>query len=614
MSTYLDEINKKMAVGSVAPRSKLSDPHVQAAIDYIVKNSSKTKKEIEDHLADKDAQYKGLESKSKILYGAIAANIHEQALRTLYREMKMPVPKGCAEFDPVTFSQLIRRVKAENPSFFPLRNFADKKPLASPRIIIVPTSDPKDKHFNDITTAAVTPHGEFIFDKNCIQDDMNFFYTQGIKAKGKKYKSNGGPFPDEWAPVEFTIMHEFFHYTHGDFHYARVLGGSPQIHNWAQDFRSNHDLIKAGHMPYSEGLYSDYVNYDVYGTYKEMYEAVLNEFKKLNKDEQKKVEKALSGGDGGDGKGGTPGSGKGSNHKHHQDDPQKPMPGQDAPEASDIEKHSKGVSKKPGEKQDGADPNAPQAGDQPGGKGPGGRSAKVQDVHSAVDWKGIRPRMNWKQLLERLVRSADTTEVTYQKVHKRNITSVHLAAQTGAGVVRPGEKETPANLVKLCVVVDSSGSMYGSIGKVLAEVTHLLTKEAGVARSFVFVEFSSSYHMYSCTVSGKSGTARPIKDAAEAKGGGGGKPESMATILSRHAGGGTNFDSALREQLEKFAAMKYNILVLTDSDIAAGDNREDFMTLYSKFRQQVYLILDSRQTFQSVAQTMKGAGANMTHL
>jgi hypothetical protein len=600
----LDESNVKKAIGAVAPRSKLSDPHIQAAIDYIAKNSKKTKQDIEQHLADKDKEYKDLEGKSKILYSAIAANINEQALRTLFREMKMPKPQGCAEFDPVTFSQLVRRVKAENPSFFPLRNFVDKKPLASPRIIIVPSSDPKDKHFNDISTAAATPQGEFIFNKDCMQDDMNFFYAQGMKAKGKKYKSNGGPFPDEWAPVEFTIMHEFFHYTHGDFHYAKVLGGNPTIHNWAQDFRSNHDLIKAGHMPYSEGLYSDYVNYDVYDTYKDMYEAVLNEFKKLNKDQQQKVQKAL---------GGEGGEGKGSDHSHHGDEPQKPMPGQDAPTEKDLEKHSKGASKKPGEKQDGADPGKAEAEAAAKQADKGGRGPKAADQHRDVNWKGIKPRFNWKQLLEKLVRSADTTEVTYQKVHKRNITSVHLAAQTGAGVVRPGEKEVPANLVKLCIVVDSSGSMHGAIGKVLAEVNKLLG-EGGVAKSFVFVEFSSDYHMFACTIAGKSGTARPIKDASEAKGGGGGKPENIATILSRHAGGATNFSGELTAQLDKFASMKYNILVLTDSDIAGGGNKEDFMALYAKHRQQVYLILDSRETFQSVAQTMKGASANMSHL
>lgn len=602
----LQESNKKAAVGSVAPRSNLGDPHIQAALDYLVKNSSKTKQEVEQHLADKDAEYKDLESKSKILYSAIAANINEQALRTLFREMKMPTPKGCATFDPVTFSQLVRRVKAENPSFFPLRNFVDKKPLASPRIVIVPSADPKDQDFNAIETAAATPQGEFIFNKNCMQDDMNFFYAQGMKAKGKKYKSNGGTFPDEWAPVEFTILHEFFHYTHGDFHYAKVLGGNPKIHNWAQDFRSNHDLIKAGHMPYSEGLYSDFVNYDVYGTYKEMYEAVVKEFEKLNKDQQDKVQKAL-GGEGGDG--------KGSDHSQHANEGQKPIPGQGEPTAKDLEQHSKTASKKPGEAKDGADPkDSENAADARNAK-KGGRSAHVKDQHQAVDWKGIRPRFNWKQLLERLIRSADTTEVTYQKVHKRNITSVHLAAQTGAGVVRPGEKEVPAHLVKLCIVVDSSGSMFGSIGKVLAEVNRLLTDGSnGVAKNFAFVEFSSQFHMYACTVTGKSGTARRIVDASEIKGGGGGKAESMADILGRHAGGGTNFDDALVAQLKKFAAMKYNIIVLTDSDIAGGANRESFLELYAAHRQQVYLMLDSRETFLSVAQSMKGASANLTHL
>lgn len=597
----LEESNVKAKVGTVAHRSNLNDPHIQKALDYLVANTNKTKAEIIAHIQDKEKEFKDLEAKSPILYSAIAANIVEQELYKLFREMKVPEPAGVAKFDPVTFSALIRRIKAENPSVFPLRNFIDKKPIASPRIILVPTDDPKDKHFNQIETAAATPQGEFIFNVDCMQRDMNFAYTQGIKAKGKKYKSNGGPFPDEWAPVEFTVMHEFFHYTHGDFHYGKVLGGDPTIHNWTGDFRSNHDLIKAGYHPYAEGLFSDYVNYDNYKSYQEMYEAVLAEFKKLNKNQQQKVQQQLGG--------------LGDDHSPHAGEKQKPMPGQGEPGAEDLEEHAKNVSKKVGKKDEG---KGEEGGDKPGSGPPsGGRGGRggSPTTPTKVDYKGIKPRYDWKTLLARLVRSADTTETTYQKVHRRNITSVHLAQQLGAGVVRPGEKEVPANLVKLAIVVDSSGSMMGSITKVLANVQKLLMDGSNaVARSFVFVEFSSDYHMFVCTFAGKSGTAREVKSIAEIKSGGGSKPDRLESILTRYQGGGTNFSDELADNLSKLAGQGYNILILTDSDIATHGNKEAFLQLYAKHRQQVYLILDSRPTFQSVAASMKGASANMSHL
>lgn len=278
----------------------------------------------------------------------------------------------------------------------------------------------------------------------------------------------------------------------------------------------------------------------------------------------------------------------------------------------DIEEHSKRTSQKAGKQNQEATKPDPQGQTPSGGRGGRGGGPTTP---TSVDYKSIKPRYDWKTLLARLVRSADTTEVTYQKVHRRNVTSVHIATQTGAGVVRPGEKEVPANLVKLAIVVDSSGSMMSSITKVLANVKKLLTDNSnGVARSFVFVEFSSDFHMFVATVSGKSGTAREIKDVSEIRGGGGGKTESLEGLLTRYQGGGTNFTPELTAQLSKLATMGYNVLILTDSDIAAGGNKEDFLALYAKHRQQVYLILDSRDTFHHVAKTMKGASANISHL
>lgn len=602
-SGKLDEVvtnNNRKAAGAVSHKSSLGDMHIQAAIAYLSKLTGKTKKEIEDHLTAKVKEFEDIRATSPVLYDSIAANSHEQELFKMMDQVKNQVPKGAAEFDPITFSALVRRVKAENPSIFPLRNFFNKKPLAAPRLILVPSSDPKDKQFNRIDTAAATGNGEFIFNVPFMQKIMNYAFIKKTVPKSKKYKSNGGDFPDEWAAVEFLIMHEFYHYTHGDFHYMKVMGGNPLIHNWAGDFRSNYDLIKAGYEPLPIGLYNDSINYDKQGTYKEMYEIVEKEFKKLNKDQQDKVEKEL--GDMGD------------DHSEHGDDSEASHG--DQPTEEDLEGHSKKVSKKAGDKQDNAEPG--KAGDE--GKpqpkadkgGPGSRESREPQ---AVDWSSIRPRFNWKDLLTKLVRSADTVETTYQKVHRRNITSVHVATQTGAGVVRPGEKEVPANLVKLCIVIDSSGSMHEAIKTVLANVTKLLNENASqIAKTFALVEFSGDFRIYSCTLSGKAGTATQIKGVDGMKAPGAGERVDISVLLARHEGGGTNFSPELVDKLKGFLAQKYNVLILTDTDIVGGSNKDNFMDLYSSHHSQVYLLLDSRASFTHVVSTLKQASANISHL
>jgi hypothetical protein len=592
--------NVKAAVGTVSKRSKLSDPHIQKAIAYASKVTGNSVQDIEQHLQDKAKEFEDVRAKSPILYDSIAANIFEQELYKYFREKKLVNPKGVAEFDPVVFSALVRRIKAENPSIFPLRNFYNKKPLAAPRMILVPTTNKVDDKWNKVDTAAATPNGEFIFNVDCCQRDMNFAYIQGIKPKSKKYKSNGGEFPDEYAPVEFTILHEFYHYTHGDFHYMKVHGGNPTIHNWAGDFRSNYDLIKAGYEPYAEGLFNDHINYDRQSTYKEMYDIIEKEFKKLNKDQQDKVSKAMGG--------------MGDDHSEHASD-QEPSHGQE-PSPEDAEEHSKNVSKKAQQAKDGAEPG--KAGDE--GKpqpkadkgGPGSKTS--MDPHE-VDWKSIRPRFDWKSLLAKLIRSSDTTEVTYQKVHRRNITSVHVATATGAGVVRPGEKEVPANLVKLCIVIDSSGSMHENIKKVFANIHKLFAdNQSAIAKQFAVVEFSGNHHVYACTLNGKTGSAVQIQNVAGMKSAGNGERIDLSVLLSRHEGGGTNFDEELVSTLKGFIAQKYNVLILTDTDILAGSNKQNFLDLYSAAHQQVYVLFDSAASFQSAVQAMKSASANLSHL
>jgi hypothetical protein len=418
---------------------------------------------------------------------------------------------------------------------------------------------------------------------------MNFAYAKGMKPKSAKYKSNGGEFPDEWAPIEFLIMHEFYHYTHGDFHFSKVMGGNHTIHNWVGDFRSNYDLMKAGYAPIPGGLYNDLVNYDRQTSYREMYEIVSAEFNKLNKNEQKKVEDFL----------GKMGDDHGEHHGQEE-----PRSG-DTPSEEEMENHGKKVTAKLDDKKDG---EKAKSGEGTGGKGPGGRTGGGNPEKSAIDYSKVKPRHNWKQLIEKFVRSSDELETTYQKMHKRNVTGIHLALQTGVGAVRPGEKIVPASLVKLALVVDSSGSMHEHIAKVMANV-EAASREQGVAKSFLFVEFSNDFTFYLCTSKGNGSSAVEIDSSTlEPKG----KQIPLNDILSKHIGGGTNFSESLVDHLKALCSKKYNVVVMSDSDLSSGGNLEELMNLYKAAPQQVGAIFDSKETYATVIQGMKGAPATFT--
>lgn len=304
-------------------KSTMQDPHIRSIIDHIHKASKVPVAVIEKEIADDIKNISILALRSPILYETMAENAIEAALFRMFAppETRIPpelkaivaaakaqgiegpdlskfsdgkvqavAPKGVPVLDKVMFMNLQRRVKVENPSIFPLRNIYTKKPIITPRIIFIPSDDPQTQaQFGDVDTAAATQKGEFIFNVHFLQQCLNFSRAKGIKPKSKKYASNGGDFPDEYAMVEFLILHEFFHYTHADFHYHRTLKDDEgnkadgKIINWVGDFRTNYDLVKAGHEGIPMGLYSKHVNFDQMGSYKDMYNTVKNEMKRLAK-------------------------------------------------------------------------------------------------------------------------------------------------------------------------------------------------------------------------------------------------------------------------------------------------------------------------------------------
>lgn len=620
--------HKRRDLGEVKFSStSLDDPHVKKIIDDIVSKHGVKREDLIKGVEDRIKKFDDIAKKSPILYDTIKKNIVEQEIFDLIEKHK--VAEKAPRFDVKIFSKLLRFIKIEHDQFFPLRNFIDHKYLYNPVIILVPSNKPEHAKYNDVTTAAATPSGEFIFCKPFMQKLIDYAHLKGVTPKGKKYSINGGEIPDEYAYIEFLIIHEFMHYTYADFHYQKKLKANPTIINWVGDFRTNYLLVKSGFEQLPIGLFSDHVNYDRQKSYKEMYDIVKAEFDKLNKDQQEKVQKAMdemgddheqgdgdsdssggsSGGDGEDSKGDKKGN------KGAKSDASGDSAGDgDGDIFDELDKNNQDIEKKIGngkeiDKEGEAPPPKQNSSSMSQGRGKGGRGSGQDGAGTSFDYSKIRPTFTWKKLLSKMVTDANSnTEETFQKPHRRNITGVDLARQVGTAAMKPGEIPLE-NDIKIGFVVDSSGSMTGVIDKVYANLHSLMKSKSNVRKSeFFLIKFSDNHHIYKCNFTqDKYKELSSVFDKNKDE-----KTGSVKELFSKHIGSVTNFSDKLTSEVEQLARKKFNLLIMSDSDILYGENFENIKKLVTEHR-NVFVILDSRSTFEAMCKQLKQVAKNITY-
>ena len=636
--------NKRREFGEVKfSETSLDDPHVKKIIDTIVNKYGIKKEELIDGVNARIKEFDDIAKKSPILYDTIKKNIVEQEIFDLIEKHK--IADSAPRFSVPLFSKLIRFIRVEHDQFFPLRNFIDHKYLYNPVTILVPSNKPEYKKFNGVDTAAATPNGEFIFSIPFMQKLIDYAHLKGITPKGKKYKSNGGEIPDEYAYIEFLIIHEYMHYTYADFHYQKKLKANPKIINWVGDFRTNYLLVKSGFEQLPIGLFSDHVNYDRQKSYREMYEIVKKEFDKLNKDQQEKVENMMDGlgdnheqgepsgdsqnnkspggggeaGEGEDEKDDKSSNGSGNDEQGDSGDEEGSGGGEEDSENGDdifdeMDKNNEDIEKKIGKgKEISSEKEAPQqekkqnAGrnSSSGGKSNGGKDGNA----TTFDYSKVKPTFTWKKLLNKMVTDANNnSEETFQKPHRRNITGVDLARQTGAAAMKPGEIPLE-NEIKMGFVVDSSGSMTGVIDQVYANLDNLMKGKSAVRKSeFYLIKFSNEHHIYKCNFTqNKYKELQTVFEKPKVE-----KTGSVKELFSRHFGAGTNFSAKLADEVSQLAGKKFNILIMSDSDILAFGNFEHVKKLIVEHR-NVFVILDDRSTFEALCQQMKQVPKNVTY-
>lgn len=213
------------------------------------------------------------------------------------------------------------------------------------------------------------------------------------------------------------------------------------------------------------------------------------------------------------------------------------------------------------------------------------------------------PTYSWKELMSQFIMTQRKPESTYAKVSKRSITGITTAVATGAGVVKPGERQDE-EAFKLLFVFDTSGSMGGIVNRALSEASTLVSQNfENVHAALGVTFFADSPEHYAANLQDKKYWAISSFNNLE-KTPGPGAERNIDELFRMTLSGGTNFSTGLASELSIMASKGYNIIMFTDSDILIGSNWKVFLNFYKNHKRNMFLILNDRNTFNAVCKAL----------
>jgi len=227
----------------------------------------------------------------------------------------------------------------------------------------------------------------------------------------------------------------------------------------------------------------------------------------------------------------------------------------------------------------------------------------------------IKPKFNWKTLIKNLVTaSVPQTDVTYAKPSRRAVTGIAIAAQTGAGALKPGEKVLEEHKARLVFVFDTSGSMGAEVTRVMAEVRNLL-KQLGKQNVDMGVVFFAGDHK-SFVVNMGTDTYAQVNEITDI-----GKPvpkgetkKGYRHVFSLQASGGTDFTVKISNELSVLAAQGYNILLFSDLDIVSGGNFANVKHIWQAHKDKLFLVAVDEPTFKTACNLLGVVPRTFTYL
>jgi len=250
--------------------------------------------------------------------------------------------------------------------------------------------------------------------------------------------------------------------------------------------------------------------------------------------------------------------------------------------------------------------------DEKGKKTAGGGSAGKgghTKITIAVDWEKKKPKTSWKDIINRLFVSGERDEETWTKGRRSDIASAHNIEDDVPHPRMPGEKAVKAEEVKICVCIDTSGSMMEVVSQAFQEISQLLDRPE-LATTFYVINFSGAHIIDEVTLPGK--TARELKSGSFEPTG---QTKTLKQVLASQ-GNVTNFTPGLAKDLHKLLAESYNVLIISDTDIIQpGVNLKTLNSLLSQARDRIYILAANQAQYVGI---MKALGwdesENIGHL
>ena len=246
-------------------------------------------------------------------------------------------------------------------------------------------------------------------------------------------------------------------------------------------------------------------------------------------------------------------------------------------------------------------------------KGGGGGRGAGKDNRQGIDYTKIRPEHNWEKIISMFIASAgEEWEETYARPSRKSIQSMHVAAQTGKGAMKPGELVEDAKDIRLAFVVDSSGSMGSVIETVYANIAHLLGASNKYDKTvFTLIKFSDSYQVWKGMWAPDLAGQAPKDDILDV-------PVSydrkMSEVFKEHYGSTTNFGATIASDIKKLLDAKYNVIIFSDSDLSDGANGEELKNLIKHNLGKVFALFDNRGTWLHFRKFSRLDTANISYI
>ena len=281
-------VEVKRVIGQLKwTESNLNSPHIKQIIHYVSQETGTPETLIRANMENELSKYKAIHDTSPILYETMAANLAEAIAMDYIDKIGHRIP-GRVKFDQRVFERLIRKIQIEHPKLFPLESPLQLNTIPAnfaPVYVGRDQNDPKLQKYKSVSTAAVFKDGKFVFNKDYMQRLLDFAVLKNIQPADEKYKSvDGNPpqFPPAYAYLEFLILHEFYHWMHGDFNtMAMNHNYSHNVWNIATDLRSNYELLTRGYEQLPQLYFSKNINYEKQTSVLDMAKIVKQELDKL---------------------------------------------------------------------------------------------------------------------------------------------------------------------------------------------------------------------------------------------------------------------------------------------------------------------------------------------